>query len=95
MSKVYYLVQAYNIKEDPRNSYHLYPSYLTSYNMVLGGRNFGLQSNLYDALKFTEEEIAQKWYDYAKSKFEDRVWEIVPIDSRLFGRQKPCYVIGE
>lgn len=93
MNKVYYLVQAYKNKEDLKYQLHIYPTYLTSYDMVLGGANFGLQSSLHDALKFTEEETAQEWCNYAKSRFENRVWEIVPVDSRLFGRQKPSYVI--
>lgn len=94
MSEMYYLVQAYKDKEDVKYKSHIYPSYLTSYNMTLGGKNFGLQSGLHDALKFTTEKAAQEWCNYAKSIFENRTWEIVPADSRLFGRLKPSYVVS-
>ena len=93
MAKVYYVVQAYKIKEDEKYKTHIYPNYLTSYNMTLGGNNFGLQSGLYDALKFEAEEDAKKWANYAASVFSERTWEIVPVDSRILGKVAPMYVV--
>lgn len=95
MAKLYYVVQAYKIKEDEKYKTHIYPNYLTSYNMTLGGSNFGLQSGLYDALKFEAEEDAKKWTNYAASVFSARAWEIVPIDTRILGKKTPMYVVSD
>ena len=93
MAEIYYLVQAYKTKEDPRYNSHLYPSYLTSYNLTLGGDGFGLQTGFHDALKFEKMEIAQEWLDYAATEFPERSWDIVPMDARLLGKVKPMYVV--
>ena len=89
----YFVVQAYKNEVDEKYHCHLLPNYLTSYNMELGGSSFGLQSGLHDALKFTSEETAIKWKNYAKDKFLNRSWEIVEIDERLLGKYKPLYVL--
>ena len=83
--KKYYLIQAYKR--------HLYPSYLTSYDLKKGGENFGLQSGLHDALKFESESKAKEWTDYASQIFKEREWEIVPVDERLFGKVTPLYIL--
>lgn len=93
--KIYYLVQAYKTKEDSKYKTHLHPNYLTSYNMRLGGANFGLQSGLYDAIKFETESKAKEWMEYAKHVFKERTWEIVPVDERMFGKEKPVYILSE
>lgn len=95
--KIYYLVQAYKTKEDSKYKTHLYPNYLTSYsyNMQLGGANFGLQSGLYDAIKFESKSKAKEWMEYAKHIFKERTWEIVPVDERMFGKEKPAYILSE
>lgn len=94
MAEIYYLVQAYKTKEDPKYNSHLYPSYLTSYNITLGGDGFGLQTGFHDALKFEKMETAKEWLDYAATKFPERSWDIVPMDSRLLGRVEPLYIVG-
>lgn len=93
MAKVYYVVQAYEIKEDEKYKTHIYPNYLTSYDLKMGGNNFGLQSGLYDALKFEAEADAKKWENYAASVFSERTWEIVPVDSRILGKVTPMYIV--
>lgn len=93
MEKKYYLIQAYHIKEDKEYKRHLYPSYLTSYDLKKGGENFGLQSGLHDALKFESESKAKEWTDYASQIFKEREWEIVPVDERLFGKVTPLYIL--
>lgn len=90
---ILYVVQAYHAVEDKKYKRHLYPSYLTSYDMTKGGENFGLQSGLHDAVKFESVETAEEWKDYAKTQFLDRLWEVVPIDTRLLGKVKPLYVV--
>lgn len=95
MAEVYYLVQAYKTKEDPKYNSHIYPSYLTSYDLTLGGDGFGLQTGFHDALKFEKMEIAKKWLNYATNKFMERSWDIVPMDARLLGRAKLMYVVTE
>lgn len=95
VTTIYYMVQAYHREVDVEYSRHLYPAYLTSYDKVKGGKNFGLQSGLRDALKFTSEETAMEWQQYAAEVFKDRAWEVVPVDSRLLGKVKPIYVIEE
>lgn len=95
MAEIYYLVQAYKTKEDPKYNTHLCPSYLTSYNLTLGGDGFGLQTGFHDALKFEKMETAQKWLNYAATRFNERSWDIVPMDVRLLGRVKPLYIVTE
>lgn len=95
MAEIYYLIQAYKVKEDLKYNSHIYPSYLTSYDMTLGGDGFGLQTGFCDALKFEEIETAQKWLNYAKSKFTEKSWDIVPMDARLLGKVKPMYIVSE
>ncbi len=90
---ILYVVQAYHKEEDEKYNRHLYPSYLTSYDMTKGGKNFGLQSGLHDAVKFESAETAKEWKDYAETKFLDRLWEVVPIDTRLLGKVEPLYVV--
>ena len=90
---IYYLIQAYHKEVDKQYHRHLYPTYLTSYKMQLGGDSFGLQSGLHDALKFTSEETAKIWLEKGKNTFKGRDWELVPVDSRIFGRAKLEYVI--
>lgn len=53
-------MQAYKVTEDSQYHTDVYPAYLTSYNMTLGGKKFGLQSGIYDAIKFTSEEKAKE-----------------------------------
>ena len=89
----YYLIQAYNKQEDKNYHTHKYPSYLTSYDMKMGGENFGLQSGLYDALKFISLEEAIRWKEYGEKTFVSKEFDIVPIDSRILGRVNPQYVI--
>lgn len=93
MTEIYYLIQAYKTKEDPKYNTHIYPSYLTSYDLTLGGDGFGLQTGFHDALKFEKMETAKEWLDYAATKFPDRSWDIVPMDSRLLGRKEPLYIV--
>ena len=90
--QTYYLVQAYKVTEDSQYHTDVYPAYLTSYDMTLGGNNFGLQSGIYDAIKFTSEEKAKEWLNYAASVFSGRTWEIVPVDARIFGKKTPNYI---
>lgn len=90
---ILYVVQAYRKEEDKEYKRHLYPSYLTSYDMTKGGKNFGLQSGLHDAVKFESEETAEEWKNYAETKFLDRLWEVVPIDTRILGKVEPPYVV--
>lgn len=93
MSKILYVIQAYHNKEDETYKQHLYPSYLTSYDLKKGGKNFGLQTGLHDALKFENMETAEEWKCYGEKTFLDRNWEIVPIDVRLLGKVKPMYIV--
>lgn len=91
---ILYVVQAYSKKIDEQYKTHLHPSYLTSYNMKLGGNKFGLQTGLYDALKFETEETAELWKQKGEHIFGDiKEFDIVPIDSRLLGRFKIKYII--
>ena len=40
-------------------------------------------------------ETAQKWLNYAATRFNERSWDIVPMDVRLLGRVKPLYIVTE
>lgn len=92
---IYYLVQGYSKKVDDKFHSHLYPSYLTSYDLKLGGNKFGLQSGFTDALKFINETTANQWKLKAEEIFgKIKEFEIVPIDSRIFGRVDLRYVLG-
>lgn len=89
---IYFLVQAYRKKIDEEHNSHLYPSYLTSYDMC---NQFGLQTGTYDALKFISEETAKVFMEKAINIFgETREFEIVPFDERIFGRAKQKYIIS-
>jgi len=91
---LYYLIQSYSIEVDEKYKKHLYPSYLTSYDMKLGGKNFGLQSGLHDALKFTSIEDANLFMNKGIEIFgKSHEFEIVPIDARTLGRAEPKYVL--
>ena len=90
---VYYLVQAYKKEVDEQYQRHLYPSYLTSYNMKKGGDAFGLQSGLPDALKFVNEETAKEWKVIAEKIYPDRIFDVVPLDSRILGKVIPRFVL--
>lgn len=90
---IYYLVQAYKKEVDEVYQRHLYPSYLTSYNMKKGGDAFGLQSGLPDALKFVDEKTAEEWKLLAEKTYPDRTFEVVPVDSRILGKVVPRFVL--
>jgi hypothetical protein len=91
---IYYLIQAYSKQVDEKYSTHLYASYLTSYNLKIGGDSFGLQSGLHDALKFTDEVTANLWKLKGEEVYgKTKEFEIVPFDSRVFGRAKVQYLI--
>ena len=90
---IYYLVQAYKKEVDEMYQRHLYPSYLTSYHMKKGGDAFGLQSGLSDALKFVNEKTAEEWKSLAERTYTDRVFDVVPIDSRILGKVTPRFVV--
>ena len=90
---VYYLVQAYKKEVDEQYLRHLYPSYLTSYNMKKGGDAFGLQSGLPDALKFVNEETAEEWKTIAEKIYPDRTFEVVPLDGRILGKVVPRFIV--
>lgn len=90
---VYYLIQAYKKEVDETYKGHLYPSYVTSYYMEKGGRGFGLQSGLPDALKFLDEKTAEEWKEIADNAYPDREFEIVPLDGRILGRVNPRFVV--
>jgi len=91
---VYFLVQSYRKDVDEKYNSHLYPSYLTSYNLKLGGDQFGLQSGLHDALKFISEKDAQIFMEKGIQVFgKTHEFEIIPFDARVFGRAKVAYVI--
>lgn len=92
---VYYLIQAYKKEVDNVYQGHLYPSYVTSYYMEKGGKGFGLQSGLPDALKFLDEKTAEEWKEYAEKAYHDREFEVVPLDGRILGRVNPRYVVTE
>ena len=93
---IYYVVQGYSKQVDEKFKTHLYPSYLTSYDLKLGGNGFGLQSGLCDALKFTDEQTASKWREKGEKVFgENKELEIIPIDSRIFGRSSLRFVVDK
>jgi hypothetical protein len=92
---VYYLVQAYKKEIDIQYQRHLYPSYLTSYHMKKGGDSFGLQSGMTDALKFLDEKTAEEWKEIAERTYDDREFEVVPFDGRIFGRVEPRFVVTD
>ena len=91
---VYYLIQAYKKEIDTEYQRHLYPSYLTSYKMEKGGKDFGLQSGFPDALKFLDENTALEWKAIAESAYPNRIFDIVPFDARIFGKVVPKYVLN-
>lgn len=91
--KTYYLIQSYKTEKDDKYYGDIYPSYLTSYDLTLGGKNFGLQTNMYDAVKFSSKDKAKIWLKYAVEHFPNRTWDIIPVDERLFGKNKPLYII--
>ena len=92
---IYYLVQSYKTEVDEKYHGHLYPCYLTSYNMTVGGEGFGLQSGTHDALKFTNEELINPYMERAiKSYGHNHEFEIVPFDERILGRDKKLYVVS-
>ena len=92
---IYYLVQAYKKEVDAQYQRHLYPSYLTSYHMNKGGDGFGLQSGMADALKFLDEKTAEEWKGIAERTYDDREFEVVPFDSRIFGRVNPRFMVAD
>ena len=92
---IYYLVQGFSKEEDEKWKTHLYPCYLTSYKLTLGGEGFGLQSGFHDALKFTSLELAEKWKAKGEEVFgKCKEFAIVPMDSRLLGRAELKYIVG-
>ncbi len=88
---VYYLVHAYNKEVDEKHQTHLHPTYLTSYKM--DGKQLGLQSGLYDALKFKTSEQAEVWRKKAEEIFPMKECRIVAIPSEVFGRVTPRFVV--
>ena len=92
---LYYVVQGYSKQVDNDFKTHLYPSYLTSYNLTLGGEGFGLQSGLCDALKFTDMTMAQHWKSKGEKVFLTKEFEVVPIDSRVFGRGSLRFIVNK
>lgn len=91
--KTYYLIQSYKTEKNDKYYGDIYPSYLTSYDLILGGKNFGLQTNMYDAVKFSSKDKAKIWLKYAVEHYPNRTWDIIPVDERLFGKNKPLYII--
>lgn len=92
---VYYLIQAYKKEVDDTYKGHLYPSYVTSYYMEKGGRGFGLQSGMPDALKFLDEKTAEEWKAIAENAYPDREFDVVPLDGRILGKVQPRYVVTD
>lgn len=92
---IYYLIQAYKKDVDETHKGHLYPSYVTSYKMQKGGDNFGLQSGIYDALKFLSDDTANEWKEIAVNAYPDREFEVVPLDGRILGRVQPRFVVED
>jgi hypothetical protein len=88
---IYYLIQAYHKEIDVQYDRHLHPCYLTCFEM--DSEKLMLQSGQYDALKFTNENTARTWLTMAEEQFPSREFEIVPFDSRIFGRVQPKYVV--
>ena len=91
ITKIYYLVQSYWKTVDTQYQRHLYPAYLADFKMT--GESLMIQSGLADALKFQREIDAKEWQKKAEQMFEDRTFDVVPFDARIFGKQLPRYVI--
>lgn len=89
----YYLINAYSKEVDEKYQTHLHPTYLTCYKM--DGKQLGLQSGLYDALKFLSLEHAKKWMKRAEKMFPMKEFGIVPFPDRVFGRVTPKFVIAD
>ena len=85
----YYLIQGYKKEKDPKYHCHIYPNYFTEYNV---GEGFFLQSGFRDALKFEYKTDAEEYLEKAKNTFKDYEFDIVPFDSRIFGKISPLYV---
>lgn len=90
---IYYFVLGYRKEIDKQYKRHLHPCYLTSYDLKLGGSGFGLQSGIYDALKFETYECAKYFMDYAIKKFDNYEFEIAPFSSDIFGKYRIDYII--
>lgn len=91
---IYYLIQSYKKDVDEEYKRHLYPCYLTSYDMKIGGKGFGLQSGTHDALKFTNQDLLKPYLKKAEEIFGNtHEFDVVPFDKRVFGRAKIFYVI--
>ena len=88
----YYLIQSYRKEVDEEYQRHLYPSYMACFKM--DGIELLLQSGFNDALKFTSAEVAESWLKRAKTTFQNHELQIVPFDSRVFGRVKHKYVVN-
>ena len=92
ITKTYYLVQSYWKVVDEQYQRHLYPSYLADFKMT--GESLMIQSGLADALKFESEADAKNWQEKAEEMFNDRTFDVVPFDSRIFGKATPRYVVA-
>ena len=91
----YFLIQSYHKEIDEKYHRHLYPCYLTSYDLNVGGKNFGLQSGTHDALKFKNEECLKPYLEKAIKTFGDKYeFDVVPFDGRIFGKAKLLYVVS-
>lgn len=66
--------------------------YSPIYLWVINGEHM-FQSNLYDATKFTSEELAQKRIGLLKELHPEGLFDIIPVDYRIFG-MKPRNVIN-
>lgn len=80
MGEVYYLIYT--------TSRH-YDQECPSYLMLVNGHM--LQSNLYDATKYTKRDTAEKELEVTANIFKDKKFEIIPVDRRIFG-EKPRWV---
>lgn len=91
---IYYLVLAYRKEKDLEYKRDLHPSYLTSYNLKLGGSQFGLQSGIFDALKFETIECANVFKEYAVERFGDKYdFDVAPYTDEMFGKYKINYIV--
>lgn len=89
---VYFLIQAYRKEVDEEYQRHLYPSYLTDFHM--NGKQLMLQSGQADALKFEDESDAKVWKKKAEEMYQDREFEVVPFDTRIFGKVTPRWIVA-
>jgi len=87
-----YLIVAYSKEKNNTTSSHIYPCYFTCYN----GNQYGLQSGIYDALKFQFEGRAKEELIIANKKFGDKYeFTVINVNNLMLGKYEYKYVIEE